>query len=166
MSDKVKVTTPRNPGGRPTSYTEDLPEKLLNYFNVDIDDYIQHTLTTAGKSNIRINPKYMPSIINFCNEIGVSKQTFHRWRAEHKEFNDAYTHARELYEQMILNIGFATNSTFATFMLKANFGYRDNTEIVVTGDANKPVRLKIVSERPQEQEKPKDEAEAVDWGDD
>lgn len=66
---------------------------------------------------------------------------------------------------MILNIGFATNSTFATFMLKANFGYRDNTEIVVTGDANKPVRLKIVSERPKD-EKPREESEAVDWGDD
>lgn len=35
----------------------------------------------------------------------------------------------------------------------------------MTGDANKPVRLKIVSERPKE-EKPREESEAVDWGDD
>lgn len=165
MTDKVKVTTPRNPVGRPTSYTEDMPEKLLEYFRVDVDDYIQHSHTTAGKSNIRINPKHMPSILNFCESIGITTTTFHDWRSKHKEFSVAYTQARELYEQIILNIGFATNSTFATFMLKANFGYRDNTEIVVTGDANKPVRLKIVSERPKD-EKPREESEAVDWGDD
>lgn len=165
MTDKVKVTTPRNPVGRPTSYTEDMPEALLSFFRVDIDDIIKHNLTSAGKSNIRIDPKYLPSMIKFCESVGIHQSTLHEWRSKHAEFSEAYAQARQLYEQMILDIGFATNSTFATFMLKANFGYRDNTEIVVTGDANKPVRLKIVSERPKE-EKPREESEAVDWGDD
>lgn len=165
MTDKVKVTTPRNPVGRPTSYTEDMPEALLSFFRVDIDDIIKHNLTSAGKSNIRIDPKYLPSMIKFCESVGIHQSTLHEWRSKHAEFSEAYTQARQLYEQMILDIGFATNSTFATFMLKANFGYRDNTEIVVTGDANKPVRLKIVSERPKD-EKPREESEAVDWGDD
>lgn len=165
MTDKVKVTTPRNPVGRPTSYTEDMPEALLSFFRVDIDDIIKHNLTSAGKSNIRIDPKYLPSMIKFCESVGIHQSTLHEWRSKHAEFSEAYAQARQLYEQMILDIGFATNSTFATFMLKANFGYRDNTEIVVTGDANKPVRLKIVSERPKD-EKPREESEAVDWGDD
>lgn len=165
MTDKVKVTTPRNPVGRPTSYTEDMPEALLSFFRVDIDDIIKHNLTSAGKSNIRIDPKHLPSMIKFCESVGIHQSTLHEWRSKHAEFSEAYAQARQLYEQMILDIGFATNSTFATFMLKANFGYRDNTEIVVTGDANKPVRLKIVSERPKE-EKPREESEAVDWGDD
>ena len=165
MTDKVKVTTPRNPVGRPTSYTEDMPEALLSFFRVDIDDIIKHNLTSAGKSNIRIDPKYLPSMIKFCESVGIHQSTLHEWRSKHTEFSEAYAQARQLYEQMILDIGFATNSTFATFMLKANFGYRDNTEIVVTGDANKPVRLKIVSERPKD-EKPREESEAVDWGDD
>ena len=167
MTEQVTHVTERNKGGRPTSYTEDMPEALLSFFRVDIDDIIKHNLTAAGKSNIRIDPKHLPSMIKFCESVGIHQSTLHEWRSKHTEFSEAYAQARQLYEQMILDIGFATNSTFATFMLKANFGYRDNTEIVVKGDDTKPIRLKIVSERPQQPEDaPKDEAEAVDWGDD
>lgn len=168
MSDeRVTYMTGRNKGGRPTSYTEDMPERLVEHFRIDLEQLLLHNFTTAGKSNLRMNPKILPSITKFCEEVGITTTTLHDWRAKHKEFADAYAHARMLYEDLIVTLGFTTNSTFSVFMLKANFGYRDNTEIVVKGDDTKPVRLKIVSERPkQDGEQPKEQQESVDWGDD
>ncbi|UGO51932.1 hypothetical protein DIENCEPHELON_62 [Klebsiella phage vB_KaeS_Diencephalon] len=168
MTEPVNHVVERNKAGRPSMYTEDMPEALLSHFRVDLDEVLPHNFTTAGKSNIRVIPKYLPSMVKFCESVGITTTTLHRWRAEHKEFSDAYTQARQLYEDLLIGVGLATNSTFATFLLKASFGYRDNTEIVVKGDDTKPIRLKIVSERPEQPggDAPKDEAEAVDWGDD
>lgn len=149
--------------GRPTRYDDSLVEKLTNYFDVDPHDYISHNFTTAGKSNYQIMTKSMPSIMGFCREVGITSATLHDWVDKHKEFAAAYAHARQLYEKMIVDIGIATNSTFAVFMLKCNFGWRDNEE-VLQKDQGKAVRLKIVSER--KDGGAKDPGEAVDWGDD
>lgn len=162
----VKHVTERNKGGRPSSYTEDMPERLVEHFRIDLDELLLHNFTTAQKSNLRLNPKILPSITKFCEEVGITKTTLHDWRSKHEEFAAAYAHARDLYEEMIVTLGFTTGSPFSTFMLKANFGWRDNTEVVVTGDATKPIRLKIVSERPADTRTDEEKGQAVDWGDD
>jgi len=164
----AKVVTKRNKGGRPTSYTEDMPERLLSHFRVDIGEIIKHNFTTAGKSNSRINAAALPSMTKFCEEVGVTNTTLHEWRRVHPEFSLAYTHARAMYEELLVTLGLSMNNTFTVFMLKANFGWRDNVDVTVNSSSEKPVRLKIVTDAdmPPDTRTEEEKSSAVDWGDD
>lgn len=165
------VHTTKRGVGRPLTYTDDIPERLIDYFDKDFNDYIQHNFTTAGKSNYRVLP--IPTLTGFCREVGVMNSTFHRWMQADSALNDsqraelcnAYAQAKRLQENIVTQIGVATNGTFAAFMLKCNFGWRDNTE-VKTDENVKPIRVKIVSERPVELDIQEGGQAAVDWGDD
>lgn len=157
--------------GRPLTYTDDIPDRMIDFFDKDFNDYIQHNFTTAGKSNYRVLP--IPTLTGFCREIGVMNSTLHRWMQadsaltdeQRTELCNAYSHAKRLQENIVTQIGVATNGTFAAFMLKCNFGWRDNTE-VKTDENVKPIRVKIVSERPVELDIQDGGQQSVEWGDD
>lgn len=170
MSDETKHVTPRGIG-RPLTYTDDVPERLVDYFNVDVEDIVKHNMTTAEKSNYRVKP--IPTIAGFCRELGIAPVTLHRWMSVESGLNDtqrnelcnAYSQARALQENLVIQIGIMTNGTFSAFMLKCNFGWRDNTE-VKTDENVKPIRVKIVSERPVELDIQNGEQESIEWGND
>ena len=170
MSTEAKHTTQRNIG-RPLTYTDDVPERLVDYFNVDVNEVVQHNMTTAEKSNYRVKP--IPTIAGFCRELGIAPVTLHRWMSSESGLTDeqrgdlcnAYSQARALQENLVIQIGIMTNGTFSAFMLKCNFGWRDNTE-VKTDENVKPIRVKIVSERPVDLDVEIENGKPIDWGDD
>lgn len=158
--------------GRPLTYTDDIPERLTDFFDKDFADYVEHNFTTAGKSNYRIKP--IPTLAGFCRELGIAPVTLHRWMSPESGLNEkqrdelcnAYTRARALQENIVTQIGIMTNGSFAAFMLKCNFGWRDNTEVKTDSEV-KPIRVKIVSERPVELEvQDGNEKTSIEWGDD
>lgn len=59
-----------HPGGRPTKYTDDLPEKLIQAMYNGM------------------------SVERFCRQIRISKDTFYSWVKERKEFSDAFNLGR------------------------------------------------------------------------
>lgn len=86
MSEKAKV-------GRPTKYTEEMPEKLLEYFSRPMYEYIkEQRLTQKGdivEVEVRV-PCEPPIVEGFCAEQNIGKKTFYRWIAEHEEFRHAF----------------------------------------------------------------------------
>jgi hypothetical protein len=60
------------PAGRPTDYLPEHCQQVLD-------------LGREGKSHAQI-----------AAELGVARQTLHNWAAQHPEFMDAITHARDL----------------------------------------------------------------------
>lgn len=170
MSDETKHVTKRGLG-RPITYTDDVPERLVDFFDRDVEEFIVHNFTTAEKSNYRVKP--IPTLAGFCRELGIAPSTLHRWMSVESQLKqeqrddlcNAYSRARTLQENIVTQIGMMTNGTFAAFMLKCNFGWRDNTE-VKTDENVKPIRVKIVSERPVELDVQTTEQKPIEWGDD
>lgn len=166
----AKVVTERRPVGRPLTYTDDVPGRLIDYFDRDVDEYVKHNFTTAGKSNYRVLPP--PTLVGFCREIGVSVVTLHRWMdkdsglsgEQRQELCNAYAQAKKLQENIVAAIGMLTNGSFAAFFLKCNHGWRETAELQLNTD--KPIRLNIVSQRPQDTRTDEEKAAVVDWGDD
>ena len=133
---EAKHITERNTKlGPPTKYTSDMPEALIEFFNVDPDEYLKHNFTNAMKSNFQIIPGKFPTLIKFARSIGVSRATFYLWAEEHPEFKKAMDDAKQLQEEAVVNIGIATNGGFAAFMLKCNHGWRDNDDLNVNTQA-------------------------------
>lgn len=171
MSDANKHVVQRGAGGRPLTYTDDVPGRLVDFFDRDVDEFIVHNFTTAEKSNYRVKP--IPTLASFCRELGIAPVTLHRWMSAESGLTDkqrgelcnAYNQARTLQENIVTQIGMMTNGTFAAFMLKCNFGWRDNTE-VKTDETVKPIRVKIVTERPVDVEVTDKDDKPIEWGDD
>lgn len=171
MSEKTSYLIQRNSAGRPCNYTPDIPERLVDFFDRDPEEFITHNFTSTGKSNYRVLP--VPTMAAFARELGIGKNVIYSWMdegsllvpEERARLRGAYSRAKALQENIILQIGLMTNSTFATFMLKCNFGWRDNTE-VKSEEQSKTIRLKIVTERPVEVEDESGSGESVEWGDD
>ncbi|QHJ83855.1 MAG: hypothetical protein [Bacteriophage sp.] len=151
MSDeRVTFTTQRNKTSL-DKYTEDMPDLLIDYFNVDVTDYLDHNHTTAQKSNHRVKPEGIPSILKFCQKYGIARSTFYTWPAAHPEFREATEIAKAMHEEIIMNIGLATNGQFSNFMLRCNFGWNDKESVKPVATAARPV--KIVMKRMSDQRK-------------
>lgn len=81
-----------------------------------------------------------PTFQGFANEINVNTDTLHEWKKEHKEFSEAYTHAKELQEKIWLvnAMGGLYNAQFAQFFGKNCLGYKDKQELEHSGNVNNP----------------------------
>lgn len=104
----------KNKGGRPTKYKEEYCEKVIEVMR-------------EGASKVE-----------FCAEIGISKQTFYEWLGIHKEFSDSVKVAELLSQawwerkgrQATFNSeGF--NATSYIFNMKNRFkdDWRDKQEV-------------------------------------
>lgn len=65
------MTDQKHPGGRPTDYKPEYCDQVIGF----------------GKQGM--------SVAEICGEWEIAKQTFYNWQAEHKEFLDATTRARD-----------------------------------------------------------------------
>lgn len=158
MSDKITHTTKRQ-HGLPTKYTEDMPGRLLDYFNCDPDDYLVVTSMDSGRTDYRILAKNLPTLVKFARMVGVNRMTLYDWQKAHPEFAEAMAEAKSLQEEAIVNIGISTNGQFTNFMLKCNHGWRDNDDLNVgTGDTGE---VTVVFKRGKSQaEREAEEADA------
>jgi len=108
--------------GRPTDYTEDMPDKLLAALN-------------DGKS-----------VAQFARDIGVARSTVYYWAEHHPEFSDALTRGQEYSEaywidrlqEMMTNK--EANAPLVKLYFANRFGWQDRTAQEVTGANGGPIK--------------------------
>ena len=108
-------------GGRPTKCTPELLEKTRDY----IDNYQDYD-------------DLVPSVAGLSVEIGISRETAHKWRREedkYPEFADMLIEMLSIQERKLLSggLGGDMNSNITKLML-CKHGYSDKQETNFTGD--------------------------------
>jgi hypothetical protein len=128
--DKPKKA--KNKGGRPTKYTDDIPQKLIDFFNRPLrTKKIVQQATARGVVDVEIEQFCDPPFIeSFCAELLISKQTFYRWVDEKDEFRDAFNTVKPIQAKVLL-IGAmqgSYNSSISKLVLANCTDYREKRE--------------------------------------
>lgn len=98
-------------GGRPTKYTKDLPDALLNAL-------------AAGKS-----------VTQFAAQIGVHRATLYSWAERHPEFSDALSRGQEasqaFWEQELQKMMYSreVNAPLVKLYFANRFNWHDKAEV-------------------------------------
>lgn len=100
---------------RPTAYTEEMPQKVLDWLETCKDD---------GKKTD------LPTTASLARHIGVSKSTIYLWAENHEEFSDSLSAVVSEQEKRLVNKGLSGeyNSTIAKLMLSSNHGYKERSD--------------------------------------
>lgn len=95
--------------GAPTKYHDGIPSQLIKYFDRPLYEEI-------GETKV---PSKFPTIEGFCaRELKISKDTFYRWVKIHDELSDAFTKAKQLQKDHIIQMALigAYKEGFAKFV--------------------------------------------------
>lgn len=137
---------PKNPVGRPTKYTADMPQALLDYGQVIVEAIkkIERNKSKVGVLQFVQCPVPPPLLSGFAIEYGIHRQTMHEWAGVHAEFSDAMNAFKEIQEWVVARM--VTHGAYppavGIFMLKNLAGWRDKQEIELEG----PVTLSFDSQ--------------------
>lgn len=92
-----------------------------------------------------------PTVMGVCNSLGISRDTFHNWcsgRYRGDSHLDIIKKAKDFLEEMMESymVNGKVNPVTGIFLLKNNFGYRDQQEVVLKptmelGDQTSPEDL-------------------------
>lgn len=97
------------PAGAPTKYTDDVPKKLIEFF--DRDFFVE--------INGKTMPNKLPTFERFTYDIGITVSTWNSWIKKYPELSKAYEKAKalqvEMLSQMVL-MGFYKEN-FAKFLM-------------------------------------------------
>lgn len=110
--------------GRPTKYTEDFPQKLIDFFNIP----------EIKKQGGKVVAEEYPMVVDFCLQEDISNDTFFRWVKEHKAFSDAYSKVKKIQEKFLVknSIQNRYNPYFAQFVLMNNHGWTKEERVEQT----------------------------------
>lgn len=78
--------------GRPKKYTEDMPERLFNFFMKPriAKKYRKSTYHGREIQKIYYEAEKLPTVEAFCVMNCINKDTFYDWLQKSKEFSDTY----------------------------------------------------------------------------
>ena len=137
----------KNPVGRPTKYTEDLPEKILDFFDVPLERSIPRDIVTKeGVITImEIKPNRVPTIERFAANLRVHKSTLYEWSKKYPEFSDALNICRMIQHDMIHQHTFSGdfNAAYSKFYMINNSDMKEKIETV---NENKNIEINIDSD--------------------
>ena len=98
--------------GRPSTYKPELADKLIKFF--DIEPYEEIRLPHYDKDgktikweDIKRLPRKLPTLRAFAKSINIPISTIYDWLAKdhasfQKEFSDAFTHAKEIRKEFLI----------------------------------------------------------------
>lgn len=126
-------------GGRPTLYTDDMPNKLLDYF--DIPPFRTETQEVYDKKAQEVRTitvtvaNELPTLAGFASVIGVHRDTLNQWEKSHPEFSDAVKRAKAHQERILVSNGLSDryNSTMTIFALKNLADWKDRQQTEHSG---------------------------------
>lgn len=128
------METEKHPGGRPTSYSQEMLDKTIKYIEScnDIDE---------DKENNIKRTVNLPSIEGLAYEIKVNKTTIYEWEKAHEEYSNVIDDLRAKQAKSLLNNGLsgAYNSTIAKVLLTKH-GYREGID-ATTNDKDLPTPI-------------------------
>lgn len=90
--------------GRPTKYTEDMPEKLFNHF-IRPRMRIKYRKATYHGKEIKkayYEPERLPTREGFCVEQCIGPSTFLRWINAHEEFRTTYEFCKSRQKDVLV----------------------------------------------------------------
>ena len=98
---------------------EEVEERVQLYFEKCIEDDVK------------------PGVAGLCLSLGISRQAWSQWgtgRRRSKEYQDLVYRTRLVMESIMEQymLQGKINPVTGIFLLKNNFGYKDNTEVVIT----------------------------------
>jgi hypothetical protein len=132
---------------RPTKYTEDFPDKLLDFFNVELDREVAKEC--AGKDGpfniIETRPNRLPTVEGFCASIPISKSTLHEWVKIYPELSNALSKCKAMQMNHLIQHALegTYNAGFAKFLAQNISEYREKLE---TSNTNKEIQITIDSD--------------------
>jgi len=120
------------PFGRPTKYTDDMPELLLEFFDVELDrEVVKEVPGKEGSFNIiETKPNRLPTVEGFCRHHKIAKSTFHEWRKKHTQFSNALGIAKQMQMNHLMQHALegTYNAGFAKFLAVNISDYKDKVE--------------------------------------
>jgi hypothetical protein len=133
-AESEQVEMPKHAGGRPTKYKPQYCEQLIAYMTQEPWEDVEVTHTnrkgeTWTETKRRANP--IRFVTAFAYEIGVTRETLAEWCRVHPEFSDAYTRAREMQSEHLLQCGFMglSDATMTKFAAVNLTDLRDKTDL-------------------------------------
>ena len=119
-----EVNTPdkKHPGGRPSKYTVDMPDRCKLYTQ---KGYIE-------------NDEVIPTVCGFACYVGTCEKTIYNWADAHPEFLQALDELHSKQQQILLSKGLLGefNSTIDKLILMNNHGYKERRD---TTSGEKPL---------------------------
>lgn len=117
--------------GRPTKYTDEMPKKLLEFFEVPLKVTEIEEVASKGEvvSLTKQVPNTFPTFENFAVKERLSDSTLRLWRDTHPEFSLAYEICKKIQKNFIIQHGLigSYNSAFAKFVAVNVTDLKDST---------------------------------------
>ena len=148
----------KHAGGAPTKYKSEYCDKLIEHFDVEPweEREIPHYKASkkGGKiiswTDIKILPRRMPTLRGFAKKIGVGISTVYDWTNKNhpsfqEKFSDAFTCAKEIRKEWLIDVGLSGNAPPASFKFVAVncTDMRDKTESAITGEDGGPLEVNV-----------------------
>lgn len=147
VADRVKNRRrPKNPVGRPTKYTSEMPQALLDYFQCAWEDVknVERNKSKVGVLQWVQKPAEIPLLESFAVEMGVCKDTLLEWASVHDDFSVAIKQAKHIAVRCALRLGAASGAppAITIFTMKNIAGWTDKAVLELDG----PVTLNFDSQ--------------------
>ncbi len=132
------------PGGRPTSYSEEMLKKTWEYISDCEDDEVQQTIGMSAKGTELFKNKVIvniPTVEGLALYLGVNKTTLYEWESKHEEFSNALGKLKAKQAKQLINKGLSGdyNPTIAKLILSSNHGYKEKSETDITTKGEKMI---------------------------
>lgn len=122
--------------GRPTTYKDDIPQKLIKYFtDRPLRRVIQKKFINKKGELVEWEEEVandFPTLAGFFWEHDIAKSSFHEWLDSklYPELSDAYSKVKQYQENFLLTHGLlgSYNAAYAKFITTNLTEYRDKTE--------------------------------------
>lgn len=112
MSNKEAKLQPNKyrHAGQPTKYKPEFCDKLIEFFDVEPYEKIELPHYQAdGKTlkwmDYKLVPQRMPTLRKFAKSIVAGISSVYRWIDEYKDFRDAFTCAKEIRKDWLIDLG-------------------------------------------------------------
>lgn len=110
----------KHPGGRPTKYKKKFCEAIIEFFSksrTKAEKVVQITKAGIIERSVTV-AQPLPLFSAFARSIGVDENTLLNWTTEHTEFLGAYTRAKALQKEFLIENGMAGryDTKFAMFV--------------------------------------------------
>lgn len=160
IPSRNKTRAYRGVMGRPTKYRPEMAQELIDYFNVQPFENVEVVNKQTGAITFAeiVNP--LPTLAGFAAKSKVCRDTLYEWANKidengnlfYPDFSYAIKLAKECQEHVLV-----TNTlmgryqpSFAAFTAKNLLNWRDNQDLTISGNVEKPL-VTINSEMTPEQ---------------
>jgi hypothetical protein len=130
---------------RPTDYTDDMPQKLMDHFSIPLYKEVFEEVASGGRvvKIKKTKPNSMPTFERFAVNIGVTHNTLRNWCTQHPQFFSAYAACKDIQKDFIVEHGLNNNynAGFAKFVAINVSNFKDKVTHEVDDDTKKALRL-------------------------